>query len=107
MEHIHDHLRDGMPAESARPDFFVIDHMRANGLISPADHRFATDYTERPPLDGLKPLGWEPVEKKLKRERGLQQPYDLDREERTRRREHSTVKGKGRQPHGPPRLPTA
>ena len=96
MEHIHGHFRDGVPPGSARPDFFVIDHMCENGLISRSDHKLAMEYTERPYCEGLKPLGWEPEEKKLQRERDLQQPYDIGKEERTRRREHSRLKGKGR-----------
>jgi hypothetical protein len=96
MEHIRDHLRDGVAAESARPDPFVIKHMRGKGKIDPAQHNDTTDREEEPYCPGLKPRGFVPFGKVMKRERALQEAYDLGKEERLRRRENSTHKGKGK-----------
>jgi hypothetical protein len=60
-------------------------HMRANELISVADYRYLTKYSERPPCSGLVPDNWEPPEKILKNERDLQKPIDIRKEERRRR----------------------
>jgi hypothetical protein len=97
MEHIRDHLRDGVAAESARPDPFVIKHMRGKGKIDPAQHNDTTDREEEPYCPGLKPRGFVPLGKVMKRERALQEAYDLGKEERLRRRENSTHKGKGKE----------
>ena len=86
MDHIHDHFRDGLLFECARPDFFVLKHMSRHGLLSREKHDYLTAFSERPLVDGLKPFGWEPDERKVKRERGLRVEHDLNKERRSRRK---------------------
>jgi hypothetical protein len=86
MEHIQEeHLNKGTSPNSARPDFALLKHMRANELMSVADYRHLTKYSERPPCPGLVPDDWEPPEKILKNERDLQKAVDIRKEERRRR----------------------
>lgn len=107
MEHIHDHFRNGVLAEVARPDYFVINHMYNKGLMSDKDYTHLTKYTERPYCPDLVPLGWEPEEKKMRKERSEQLHHDLDREKRIQRRENRTQKGKGKERHSSSRQATA
>lgn len=94
MVHIGGHLQDLRPAESLRPDYFVLDHMRANGLVSVEDYNHAMTYTERPHCNGLVPLGYRTREMKCKIENGLREFHDLQKEDRHRRRLMRKVQGK-------------
>jgi hypothetical protein len=96
MLHIGSHLQARESPDSVRPDFFVINHMRANGLSSRADYTYANKFTERPYCPGLVPLGYETAEMKMKKERDLQEYHDLDKEKRLLRRENRTHKGRSR-----------
>jgi hypothetical protein len=95
MDHIHLHFQEGASAETARPDFFVVNHMRAHGLITRVVHDHLMTYTERPFVDGLQPLGWESEEKKKKREKDLTQEHNLEKEKRLQKRMAARTKGKG------------
>ncbi|KIM95563.1 hypothetical protein OIDMADRAFT_21004 [Oidiodendron maius Zn] len=61
MEHISEHFQDGVRAESARPDLFVLKHMQANGSISHSLYNYLTTYSERLG-DGIKSLGRDDVD---------------------------------------------
>lgn len=82
MDHIHDHFRGGELAATARPDFFVLNHMQMHGLISREKHDHLTTYSERPFVDGLRPRGWEPDSRRYRRERETQVEHDLQKERR-------------------------
>jgi len=94
MLHIGGHLQNFIPTGSVRPDFFVIDHMWANGLVSAKDYDYAMTYTERPHCNGLVPLGYKTREMKQKMENSMRQIYDLKNEDQLRRKEKQNVKGK-------------
>jgi hypothetical protein len=94
MIHIGGHLQDFKSTESARPDYFVLDHMRAHGLVSAEDYNHAMTYTERPHCDGLVTLGYRTREMKWKTENGQRRIHDLEKEDRLTRREKQKVKGK-------------
>ncbi|KIN08822.1 hypothetical protein OIDMADRAFT_108461, partial [Oidiodendron maius Zn] len=55
--------------DHARPDYFVLDHMLHNDLLSFGTYNALTEYTERPACGYLVPLGHETQEMRLKRER--------------------------------------
>jgi hypothetical protein len=109
MLHISSHFEARVPSNYPRPDFFVIEHMHANGLISLADYTEAREYTERPHCDGLVPRDFQTEDMKRKKEKELQGVHDLDKEERTRRKEtrHKGPRGKGKEEHEPSRKSTA
>ncbi|KAF8856423.1 hypothetical protein BDZ45DRAFT_476350 [Acephala macrosclerotiorum] len=52
MYHVAEHFENGQTYEDLRPDFFVVEHMRENGLLSEEDFKFAMHITERPKCDG-------------------------------------------------------
>jgi len=83
-----------MPDESMRPDYFVIEYMWANGLLSIEDYTSAMRYTERPHCDGLVPFGHKTPEMSRKEEKSREQKYDLDKENRQMRRQRGKGKGK-------------
>jgi hypothetical protein len=101
MLHIGGHLQNFIRTESVRPDYFVLDHMRANGLVTAEDYNHAMNYTERPHCNGLVPLGYKTREMKQKTENGLRQIYDLEKEDRLRRKAKRKVKGKGTETKSP------
>jgi hypothetical protein len=92
MLHIHEHLESFTPADYMRPDFWVIEHMGKYGLISPEDFLHAVKGTERPYCEDLYPLDYEMPEDSRKKEKDLQQPLDLQRE--NRRLKQESRKGK-------------
>lgn len=90
MFHINDHLANLTPAENMRPDFWVIEHMMAYGLISPEDYAYALQGTERPPCNNFLPPQFAQIETQEmfeKRERNSRLWYDLEHEERHRKRQ--------------------
>jgi hypothetical protein len=86
MSHIADHFETGEPIENSRPDFYVINDMWKKGFMSEDDHDKCMRGSERPRVDGLMPLDWEPEEIKAKREakaeKGNRIPVTLSREEK-------------------------
>jgi hypothetical protein len=105
MLHIGSHFQARVPSNYPRPDFFLIEYMHANSLISLADYREAKEYTERPHCDGLVPRDFQTDDMKRKNEKELQVVYDLDKEERTRRKEirRNRGRGKGKEEYKPSR----
>lgn len=93
MIHIGSHLEALIPSEHIRPDFWVIEHMWEHRLISPEDYAYALKGTERPRCDNTYPLDYETPDMLEKKEKALQEPYDMRNEERQRR------KGKGQETH--------
>ena len=73
MEHISEHFQDGVRAESARPDSFVLKHMQANGLISQSLYKYWTAYSERLG-DGLKSLGRDDVDDEVSDREATDEP---------------------------------
>ncbi|ESZ96888.1 hypothetical protein SBOR_2753 [Sclerotinia borealis F-4128] len=95
MVHSREHLLD--QETNIRPDFFVIDYMWKNGLMSEADYIVAGQYTERPFVPGLVRKGFETPEAKSKRERESKIPHNLQKEERDCKRSSHKHNGKERQ----------
>lgn len=48
MFHVAEHFENGKTYDDLRPDFFVVEHMRKNGLLSEEDFKLAMEFTERP-----------------------------------------------------------
>ena len=86
MIHIHAHFQE--LARGSRPDHFLLDYMLAKKLISRKDFDSAMQFTERPHVDGLVPLGFEIPEKTMKREKDLEEHHDLRKEKREMKREY-------------------
>lgn len=95
MMHSRGHFLDGKT--NIRPDFSVIEYMRKNNLMNEEDYTLAGQYTERPSVASLVRKGFETPEAKLKRERESKLPWDLQKEERHRKRSGHAHKGKERQ----------
>lgn len=57
MIHVAAHLFEGSSYSQSRPDFWVVEYLFKNNLMSVEDYRAAIEYTERPHCDGLLPLG--------------------------------------------------
>jgi hypothetical protein len=96
MLHIGAHYASDMQYEQLRPDYFVIDYMWQNRLLSPTEYGLAMNYTERKYVDGLVAVGHKTKEMRRKEERSLEQRHNLDREKRQIRREKGTSRGKGK-----------
>ena len=96
MLHIGAHYAGGMLYEQWRPDYFVIDYMRQNALLSHRDYEQAIKYTaaERPDYDGLVAVRHKTKEMRRKEEKSLEQRHNLDREKRQMKREKGTGIGK-------------
>jgi hypothetical protein len=94
MLHIGAHYASGMQYEQLRPDYFVIDYMWQNGLLSSRAYGQAMNYTERKPVDGLVAVGHKTKEMRRKEERSREQRHNLDWEKRQMKREKATCKGK-------------
>lgn len=72
LSHIYDHFVNGKTLNERRPDFRVFRDLWRNGQMSDDTYHILCDLgSERPPLEGLKPLDWEPEEVVLKRMREL------------------------------------
>lgn len=94
MLHIGGHLQNFSPYEHMRPDYFVFDHMWANGLVSAEDYEHIMKYTEQPLCSGLVPLNHETPEMMLKKERNLRLIHDLAKEKRLMRNRKRKSNGK-------------
>jgi hypothetical protein len=94
MLHIGAHYADGMQYGQLRPDYFVIDYMWHNALLSLEDYELARKYTERKYVDGLVAVGHKTKEMRRKEERSLEHRDNLDREKRQMKREKGRSKGK-------------
>jgi hypothetical protein len=86
MNHIAGHFQRFERQEHPRPDFFVIDYMLKKGLLTAEEHKALTRYTERPRCDGLVDIGYKTPEMRRKEEKSKEQRYDLEKEDRQRRR---------------------
>jgi hypothetical protein len=86
MTHCHNHLiTEGYI--TPRPDFWLVDYLEENDLISADDAAFAKSYTERPYVAGLVPRNFETPEAKARKERIKQ----IERIERNERKEGYVV----------------
>jgi hypothetical protein len=94
MLHIGAHYAAGMQYEHLRPDYFVIDYMWQNDLLSRRDYEQAMNYTERKYVDGLVAAGHKTKEMRRKEERSLEHRHNLDREKRRIKREKGRSKRK-------------
>ena len=108
MVHIGAHFReyrraDGGEVNHGYPDFWTLEHMYTNGLMSADDYAHATRYSQRPHCDNLYPLGYKTPEMRASEERNSHASYDLGKENRQRRRERERGsgrnKGKGSRTH--------
>ena len=98
MLHIGAHFMEGMQYEQMRPDYFIIDYMWQNALLSRRDYEQAMNYTERKYVDGLVAVGHKTKEMRRKEERSLEDRHNLDREKRQMKREKGT--GRARKGEG-------
>jgi hypothetical protein len=87
MDHIAVHFQRLEGPDHPRPDFFVIEYMFEKRLLSAGEYKSLTRYTERPRCDGLVDIGYKTPEMKRKHEKSREQRYDLEKEDRQRRRE--------------------
>ncbi|RSL45535.1 hypothetical protein CEP53_010740 [Fusarium sp. AF-6] len=60
MRHIASHFRNGCSMDEIRPDFFFLDHVHQNGLISEDMFQYAKRFHEVPQIPNLYPAGWRP-----------------------------------------------
>ncbi|KAF4976562.1 hypothetical protein FZEAL_6796 [Fusarium zealandicum] len=60
MHHIAWHFRNGWSGSQMRPDFFFLDHVHENGLITEEVFQQAKRYHEVPQIPNLYPSGWRP-----------------------------------------------
>lgn len=81
MSHISEHFERRDVINHIRPDYFVIKYMKSNNLISKEDYEYAMQYTERPGIDGLLPLG-SPIPGHHPKRDVKQEQYDLVKERR-------------------------
>jgi hypothetical protein len=96
MRHIADHYRRLERFEHSGPDFFVIEYMRQKRIISGDDYKWATRHTERHDCDGLVDFGHKTAEMRRKEGKSIEEPYDLEKEDRHRRR-YMSSKSKGKE----------
>ncbi|KAE8454562.1 hypothetical protein EG329_000185 [Mollisiaceae sp. DMI_Dod_QoI] len=82
MYHISLHWETGLSIENMRPDYWLIDHLWTSGLLDAETYEHAIRHSERPKCTGLVPFGHETDEMIQKREKGLQECYDLVKEAR-------------------------
>jgi hypothetical protein len=87
MLHIGEHFQDFTPYERMRPDYWVIEHMWENRVISAEDYTYAKKHTERPHLAHTYSLNYETPAMLAKKEKVEQQPHDLGKEKRRMERE--------------------
>ena len=92
MLHISAHYAGGMQYEQLRPDYFVIDYMWQNSLLSHEDYELARKYTERKHCLGLS--GDKTEKMRRMEERSLEHRHNLDREKRQMKKEKGTSKSK-------------
>jgi hypothetical protein len=62
MQHIGDHLENGKTIEQSRPDFALFKHLWHHGLLRETEYQHIISYTERPPVENLRPYNWVPKE---------------------------------------------
>jgi hypothetical protein len=93
MIHIGSHFQNLEGERGLRPDFWVIQYMWSNGLLSEDDFAIAMGYSERPRCDGIVPYGQETPEMSIKKEKESWQPYNLDKEQRQRKRNNGNRTG--------------
>ena len=99
MVHIASHYQNLESYEKTRPDYFLLDHLRKYKLLSEDDYNNATEYSERPEVDGLVKYGHETMDMKLKKERAARELHDLQKERRQIRKEKKNNNNKGKEPH--------
>jgi hypothetical protein len=81
MNHISEHFERRDVRDHTRPDYFVIKYMKSHNLISKEDYEYAMQFTERPGIDGLLPLG-SPIPGHHPKRDVKQEQYDLVKERR-------------------------
>jgi len=88
MQHLAEHFESGKIDQDMRPDFFVIEYMRAEGLMSEEDFKVAMSYSERPNFETLVPFDHKMPGKPNggRREDAVVQVYSRKGEERQRQR---------------------
>jgi hypothetical protein len=90
IEHIGDHFENGWTIEHSRPDFQLLKFMRHNGMLSEREYEDHIAYTERPPVEGLRPLDFVTEEKRqrerMRAERENTIIIDQQKEDRERRK---------------------
>jgi hypothetical protein len=94
MLHIGAHMQNFTPHNQRRPDYFILEYMWANGLVSVEDYSDAMSYSERPHCSHLVPLGHETSDMILKKEGNLRQVHDLAKEKRLMMNAKRRGKGK-------------
>lgn len=94
MLHIKEHFAQRAGDARLRPDFWVIDHMRMNNLMTLEDYNQIMQYTERPKCTCLVPKGYQTDEMKRKVEKSLEQRHDLQKEKREMRKESQRRNGR-------------
>jgi len=95
MRHIADHYRRLERFEHSGPDFFVIEYMRQKRIIGVDDYKWAMRHTERHDCDSLVDFGHKIAEMRRKEGKSSEEPYDLEKGDRHRRR-HISSKSKGK-----------
>lgn len=85
--HIASHYENLERFEKPRPDYFLLDYLRKINLLGEEDYRYAIEFSERPPVEGLTDYGFQSFETRLKNERTERQEHDLQMERRQIRKE--------------------
>ncbi|OTB04151.1 hypothetical protein M426DRAFT_164088 [Hypoxylon sp. CI-4A] len=90
MEHIREHILDGMTANDIRPDFYMLEHLNRHNLIPKAVYDYAKQYQEinLPPEHTMhiyRP-DFEPPERQRERERSNRVTNDQRKEDRQRKK---------------------
>lgn len=93
MLHIGSHWAEFSTDEDTRPDFWVVAYMKENQLISREDYAHVMKHTERPYCDGLVPSDYETPVMKVKKEKNLQIPHDLQKEDREKKKARQNGNG--------------
>jgi hypothetical protein len=98
LMHVLTHLENIPSAEPMRwmrPDFFLIQYMWENNILSSSDYSAAMKFTERPQCDGLLPLGSKIPQRERDEDRRSGEHYNLAREKRQQKKES---RGRDRRP---------
>lgn len=94
MGHIASHFQSLQREDDQRPDFWVLNHMYKHGLMSDEDWEYARGYTESPRgFPGIVSRKYQASEALRKQEKDSRMRYDLDREDRMRKRNKEKHRG--------------
>ncbi|KAL3422423.1 hypothetical protein PVAG01_06579 [Phlyctema vagabunda] len=92
MLHIREHFIDSSSSPRFRPDFWVLDFLRQIGHMTQEEYDYLNTYDERPYMENVHPLGYQPPQVAKKAYKQSKVPHDMAKEEREWRR--SMSKGK-------------